>query len=200
VTDDAAFLAAILAEPADDTARLVYADYLDEHDDPVRAAVVRAGVADPREEFVFLPYALVDRSEYWVCKELWKKWPAGGQTRLRDELPKPSELPWLVSLAYRRGFVDLVRLPWEAWRERADWLRKTWPLTRVDLTTEPDLDPDYDGRRREWFDVVAGEEVRVPERDMPAHRHLGNMVLLSARWPGLTFTSPGSRRADAERL
>jgi uncharacterized protein (TIGR02996 family) len=44
VNDGAALLRAICAEPADDTARLVYADYLDEHGEAVRAAFIRAQV------------------------------------------------------------------------------------------------------------------------------------------------------------
>lgn len=43
-TDEEAFLKAIADQPADDTARLVYADWLDEHGDPDRAAFVRAAV------------------------------------------------------------------------------------------------------------------------------------------------------------
>ena len=38
---DVAFLAAICANPADDTPRLVYADWLDEHGQPERAEFVR---------------------------------------------------------------------------------------------------------------------------------------------------------------
>jgi uncharacterized protein (TIGR02996 family) len=39
-----AFLAALRANPADDTARLVYADWLDDHDDAHRASYLRAVV------------------------------------------------------------------------------------------------------------------------------------------------------------
>jgi uncharacterized protein (TIGR02996 family) len=41
VSDEAAFLAAIRAEPDDDTVRLVYADWLDEHGDAARAKFIR---------------------------------------------------------------------------------------------------------------------------------------------------------------
>lgn len=40
--DAAAFLAAIVADPNDDTARLVFADWLQENDDPDRAEFIRA--------------------------------------------------------------------------------------------------------------------------------------------------------------
>ncbi len=45
MTEAEAFVAAILADPADDTARLVYADWLQEHGDEDRAAFIRTGCA-----------------------------------------------------------------------------------------------------------------------------------------------------------
>ena len=42
--DERAFLAAITAAPADDTVRLVYADWLDEHGQPTRAEFIRAQI------------------------------------------------------------------------------------------------------------------------------------------------------------
>ena len=41
MSDEAAFLAALQANPADDTTRLVYADWLDENDQPQRASYLR---------------------------------------------------------------------------------------------------------------------------------------------------------------
>src|SRR5262249_5831659 len=53
MSDREAFLNAIAANPADDTARLAFADWLDEHDDPVRAEFIRVqielGYADRKE-------------------------------------------------------------------------------------------------------------------------------------------------------
>lgn len=40
MTDEAALLASILADPADDTVRLAYADWLDENDQPARAEFI----------------------------------------------------------------------------------------------------------------------------------------------------------------
>lgn len=45
MSDEAAFLEALTANPADDTARLVYADWLDEHDQPQKAEYLRAVAA-----------------------------------------------------------------------------------------------------------------------------------------------------------
>src|ERR1043166_8796102 len=46
--DDSPFLAAIAADPEDDTPRLVFADWLDEHDDPDRAEFIRIHCARHR--------------------------------------------------------------------------------------------------------------------------------------------------------
>ena len=45
MSDEAAFLKVLAEAPTDDTARLVYADWLDEHGEPARAAYLRAEVA-----------------------------------------------------------------------------------------------------------------------------------------------------------
>lgn len=52
MSEEAAFLMALKANPADDTARLVYADWLDEHDQPQKAEYLRAvvGVARAPED------------------------------------------------------------------------------------------------------------------------------------------------------
>ncbi|MBX9584635.1 MAG: TIGR02996 domain-containing protein [Gemmataceae bacterium] len=42
MTDDEAFARAVVDRPGDDTPRLVYADWLDDHDQPARAAYLRA--------------------------------------------------------------------------------------------------------------------------------------------------------------
>lgn len=47
MTDEPALLRAVLAAPADDTPRLVYADWLDENGQPERAAFIRQGVERP---------------------------------------------------------------------------------------------------------------------------------------------------------
>ena len=60
MSEEAAFLAALKANPADDVARLVYADWLDEHDEPKKAEYLRAVAelartnAAPSEEFLML--------------------------------------------------------------------------------------------------------------------------------------------------
>jgi uncharacterized protein (TIGR02996 family) len=92
---DAAFLRGIIERPDDDTPRLVYADYLEEHVQPDRAAFVRVQCAlarlpesDPRRpELEARERALLrEHEEEWVR-------PLRG---LADE--------W----TFRRGFVEQV--------------------------------------------------------------------------------------------
>lgn len=58
MTDEAAFLDAIEAQPQDLTARLVYADWLDEHDRPLDGALERV-LAEPERDDHRLVYASV---------------------------------------------------------------------------------------------------------------------------------------------
>lgn len=51
MTDETSLLTAILANPADDTAGLVYADYLQENGQEKRAEFIRGAVQYPHCEF-----------------------------------------------------------------------------------------------------------------------------------------------------
>lgn len=74
-----AFLAAVVAAPGDDTARLVYADWLDEHDDPrgkyLRDTVTafRGGTKLPRELRTWK--AWTDLVGIDLMRRLWQKAP-----------------------------------------------------------------------------------------------------------------------------
>ncbi|MBP3955495.1 TIGR02996 domain-containing protein [Gemmata sp. G18] len=58
MNDETAFLDAIEAQPQDPTARLVYADWLDEHDRPLDGALERV-LAEPERDDLRLVYASV---------------------------------------------------------------------------------------------------------------------------------------------
>jgi uncharacterized protein (TIGR02996 family) len=60
MSEEAAFLMALKASPADDTARLVYADWLDDHDQPQKAEYLRL-VAELARAFEETPSELMDR-------------------------------------------------------------------------------------------------------------------------------------------
>jgi uncharacterized protein (TIGR02996 family) len=117
-----AFLRAILENPDDDTPRLVYADWLEERDDPrgefirVQCRLARTGGDDPlrpgleaREQDL-----LARHGEEWV-----------GSLR-----------PWLTGWVFRRGFLVRVRVTVTVYLEHADALLGLAPacLVELDLT------------------------------------------------------------------
>jgi len=139
-----AFVAAIVADPDDDTARLVAADFLEENGDPDRAAFIRIQVqlarldasgggksleADDlrKKERAFLGAWAVYPS-LWAaaeCPELVRmtSWGDG-----RETIQGAHRLVW------RRGFVDKVTCPAEEWLHHGHAVRKRNPIRGVVLT------------------------------------------------------------------
>ena len=125
-TDERAFLDAICAQPDDDTARLVYADYLTENGQPDRGEFIRAEIelantpptteADERRRRV-----LLDRRAA-LLKRHGAVWLA-------------PFLPFAKESAFVRGFVQSVEVPANTFLQQAEkWFALT-PLTRVKITT-----------------------------------------------------------------
>lgn len=124
--DEQAFLGAICAQPDDDTVRLVYADWLEEHGHPARAAFIRGEVelantppgtdADERRRAVLF----LRRDELW--KAHGAKWLEPFSPFARKE-------------SFDRGFVQSVEVPANLFLQHAErWFAVT-PLTRVKFTT-----------------------------------------------------------------
>ncbi len=113
MNDGDALLAAIIANPDDDTPRLVYADWLDENGDETRAEFIRVQCAPESDEFA------KDRA---AELEEWNrgKWLRG--------LPPHTT----AHLEFRRGFPEFLRIDGELFLERYDafarvpWLRFLW--------------------------------------------------------------------------
>jgi uncharacterized protein (TIGR02996 family) len=115
MTPQAAFLADIIRDPHDDTTRLVYADWLDEHGDPTRAKFIRLQIQEWKEtqgkwgpSSVWKPIADL----FWANRDRWVK----------NELPA-----WVHNegeIEFRRGFaagvsttaLRLVRKAEELWQ------------------------------------------------------------------------------------
>jgi uncharacterized protein (TIGR02996 family) len=89
MSDEEALLAAILAHPDEDTPRLMYADWLDEHGQPERAEFIRIQCApEPNAN---------DQGRMFELEEWYRsKWVAG--------LPQGTSLEW----EFRRGFPEWV--------------------------------------------------------------------------------------------
>jgi uncharacterized protein (TIGR02996 family) len=127
-TDERAFLAAIAAEPDDDTARLVYADWLDEHGEPLRAMVIRRGVKKPKR-FTFGP---------------------GEPARVTFDQDERCDLPRRIDVKLASGYNDLqwetykgtiaaAWCSWETWLTVSPVLVGHELLSEVVLTTMPEV-------------------------------------------------------------
>ena len=117
--DRAALLEAIFAAPDDDAPRLIYADWLDEHDEPAQAALIRAQVLSPqiRPDTTTLPL------------EIWEAYLAEVSEYLATEV---------LSIDYSRGFLrSPLILPVERFRDISGrwWPRVPVRALAIDLTS-----------------------------------------------------------------
>jgi len=101
-SDEQAFMTAILAEPDEDTPRLVFADWLDERgteDDKARAALIRAQC-----QAEILPKGSKERRKLEKqAKEILKEHEDRWTQKLRD-----TNLG--IRSTFRRGFIDLIEM------------------------------------------------------------------------------------------
>lgn len=131
MSDADALLATVLAEPAADTPRLVYADYLDESgpaDAVARAEFIRvqcelaAGGADPDRR------ALLAAREAVLLAAYNKAWLA--PLKVRGEALENAG----THGQFRRGFVELVWMPAAVYLAKADRLFARAPVRELRLT------------------------------------------------------------------
>jgi len=181
-TDERAFLDAIRDQPADDTARLVYADWLTENAQPDRGEFIRAEIelantpptteADERRRRV-----LLDRRAS-LLKRHGAVWLA-------------PFLPFAKESDFCRGFVQTVEAPANTFLQQAEkWFALT-PLTRVKFTAcyvwdrpggsyrwwvEPLFASPHLSRLEsldlESLELTAADAERLAARDLPRLREL----------------------------
>ncbi len=144
-----AFMAAIVANPGDDTVRLVAADFLEENGDPDRAAFIRIQVQLARLEFdgqdksleadqlrakerAFLGplsmFRLLWAAE--ACPELVKM-PNQGSGRAPLEA---TTVQGAERIVWWRGFVIAVNCSPQEWQRHGLAIRKRQPVQVVNLT------------------------------------------------------------------
>ncbi|VTT97259.1 Repeat-companion domain protein OS=Isosphaera pallida (strain ATCC 43644 / DSM 9630 / IS1B) GN=Isop_0537 PE=4 SV=1: LRR_6: LRR_6: LRR_6 [Gemmataceae bacterium] len=114
--DEAALLAAIRATPEEDTPRLAYADWLDEHGNPDRAEFIRVQCRLARAHFSDPEWHdLTWRQDQLLTDARKKAW---------GELPvKP-----VKEKTFRRGFVDDISVHASLFLEKADAIFEQVPL------------------------------------------------------------------------
>ena len=178
--DERAFLDATLAQPDDDTVRLVYADWLAENSEPDRGEFIRVQI------------------------ELARTPPDDDVTNRRRavlfgraaELLKAHRAAWLAPFApfakessFERGFVQFLAVPAKAFVENAEKWTALTPLTRVKITTCSEVDR-VTRARTSW----AARLLASP--------HLARLVSLDLEWLRITATDlePLATQPDLSRL
>lgn len=165
--DRAALLLAVCADPADDVARLVFADWCDENGQPERAEFIRVQLEVARRPLACLkrPQATAGAVPLSQCcivcdvrrreRELWEltnedgAFLIGRPDRLALDVPDYIGQNAMAGsrganlVLWRRGFADEVRCPLAAWLEHGPRLVREHPITSVRATDrEPELQAD----------------------------------------------------------
>jgi uncharacterized protein (TIGR02996 family) len=201
----AALLADILANPEDDTVRLVLADWLDEHGDPERAEFIRVQVelaSDPYRES--LCRETCDPPEFWGCPDRVVR------KRERELLagPRPdvyeNEVVWfnagdgteswrtMFRPQWRRGFVEAVACEAADWLAHAAALLARHPIREVTLTTWPGRAhfPTQPFSYETWLMPPAWTGNDSGMLCLPEERRGMVLGVLANRWPRVAFTLP----------
>lgn len=130
MSDGNALLKAILANPAEDTPRLMYADWLQENGQQERAEFIRRGVKKPGSMFVDnVPHLIAERG----VGQFLDRW---SRLVVRGWLPPPP-IGQRCNVRFRRGFADQVACPAAWWLTHGDTICAAHPVERVTLTTWP---------------------------------------------------------------
>lgn len=183
MNDPAAFIAAIIANPADDLPRLIFADWLDERGDPrgefIRVQCELAKVKCSRSQGNDFPGRCTDTSWCRYCPRRGPMICAAMDLLATYRLLWTRDIPgppphvraghWTT---FTRGFISSIFCTAENWLRHGDEIVKATPLERVTLTTM-----DWPGRPdSEWW-FTNGH--------------------LQAHWPRIKFTLPESFRRPA---
>jgi uncharacterized protein (TIGR02996 family) len=129
MSDEDALLTAIAAHPEEDTPRLMYADWLDEHGQPVRAEFIRGQIEIAQKEH--LPRVVLNRyvSLFQRNQELIDNH--------RAELLGPlAGLPGKVRIEFHRGFVSEVMIRLTHLCSHYDEIRVAFPFPRIILADD----------------------------------------------------------------
>jgi uncharacterized protein (TIGR02996 family) len=157
-----AFIAAIVANPDDDTARLVAADFLEEHGDAHRAEFIRIQVQlasletngqdkTPAAELLrarvrtFLGPLSVDPAMWAAteCPELVSFGYRSGHNSLEDVRIEGAE-----RVTFRRGFIEDVRCSALDWLKHGGSVRQRLPILHVALGTCNEIVRD------QWYEML----------------------------------------------
>lgn len=162
MSDSFAFLRTIRTDPADDDARLVFADWLDENGDPKRAEFIRLqiGLKNVSEQWQHTKSEAKRRSRvnelFLAYIAQWQlPWPPLLATMGTRE---PSDPPAANSernhAIWRRGFLDEFQCGLDAWETHGPYIVAHHPVRRLRLLNSRPLERfafGYGGRRGKFM-------------------------------------------------
>lgn len=221
-TDGDALLAAILANPADDTVRLVYADWLDDRGEP--------GDAE-RAEFIRLGCQVAADSRPCDCVEVPD--PKRPSKKLKAEcepchdkrqlsyllysqaanLVVPFVRPWQglsigknsiavhtvagieIEMEFARGFAASVKCSADQWIEHGDAILRYHPVADVELTTTPtnqDVEHEQTGLHEHRYRVRGKDWHPEQQCEAASEQRAIYFGLFALTWRGVRFV----RRID----
>ncbi len=126
MNDESLLLRPILEDPSDDTARLIYADYVEDHGDHEYATFIRRQIAKPAEVVTRFPRAA----------------------------PGMRERP-VVKCYFNRGFLFGIEMGCREFLGKAANLFQQFPVTAVTLADKiPASHDDHTGRRWSWWSAL----------------------------------------------
>ncbi len=206
MTDEAALLAAIHANPDEDTPRLVYADWLDEHGQPERAEFIRVQI-----ELSHLTED--DERERPLRDRRWELWEAHREQWTAEIGIVESDK---IKVEFRRGFIDELNIYDDipagiALACSVPGVRRL-TLGRVALTPETvralaalDLDSltiSDTPFPREWLELLeplpCGTVLNISPKDAPFPADVWH-EFQSQRIGRLSDLAPAKRHAEARR-
>ncbi len=219
MTDGADILARVLADPADDAVRLVYADWLQENGQDEWAELIRLQVELARPEPVAPPSASNlfradqylehrrQRDEYHAAVED-RRAKGDRAARAMRGVKVPVPAGWAVrttlmatlgargELRLFRGFAEHALCPAAVWFEDAGRLAAMHPVRRVTLTTRPETAED--GRAGlAWFVARPAAQLTFGRIHDEANRFRSSpgdaalLAMLALVWPRITFDLQG---------
>ena len=108
MTEHDAFLQSIVANPDDDAPRLIYADWLEEHDQPERAQFIRVQI-----ELAKIGWAMHSRG---IWADFW--------------IPEPLRSLDRAAWTYHRGFIESVECTCQQWLDHGPAILQACPTIR----------------------------------------------------------------------
>jgi uncharacterized protein (TIGR02996 family) len=131
-----AFLRAIALDPEDDTSRLVYADWLDEHGDGDRAEFIRTQIALASGSVAPGKRRALEKREAKLLAEHAEEWVEPLSEFIDEEWAADvGETPYV----FRRGFVEQIDAQGETLIESGSELFAAAPIRGVRLPVEEDF-------------------------------------------------------------